>query len=313
MGRLDNRVAIVTGAGRGLGRAHALDLASRGAAVVVNDVGHTLDGEADADGSSPAERVAAEIRAAGGTAVASNHDVAEWDQAEALVTTAIETFGELHALINNAGILRDQTLANLEESNWDEVIRVHLKGHAAPTRHAVAHWRRRAKAGAEIKPAVVYTTSVAGFCGHFGQAAYSAAKAAVLALSKVTAIEGAAYGIRSNAVSPSARTRFTLTMPGAAERLREPEHEHQFDWFDPANVSPLFSWLVDERCPANGQVFHVGGNRIFVVTIPVIEHVLEHDGRWTFEALDERLGRSLVEPAGIDDFLRRDDVEASLP
>jgi NAD(P)-dependent dehydrogenase (short-subunit alcohol dehydrogenase family) len=312
MGRLDRRVVIVTGAGRGLGRAHALDLAARGAAVVVNDVGHSLDGAAEAGGPSLAEQVVAEIEAAGGRAVASAHDVADWAQAEALVATAIDAFGELHALINNAGILRDQTLANLEEHNWDEVIRVHLKGHVAPTRHAVAHWRRRAKAGALLKPAVVYTTSVAGFCGNFGQAAYSAAKAAVLALSKVTAIEGAAYGIRSNAVSPSARTRFTMTMPGADERLRRPDDETQFDWFAPENVSPLFSWLVDADCPANGQVFHAGGNRIFVVSIPVIEHVLEHDGRWTLEALDERLTRQLAEPAGIHDFLRRDDIEATL-
>jgi NAD(P)-dependent dehydrogenase (short-subunit alcohol dehydrogenase family) len=307
MGTLENRVAIVTGAGRGLGRAHALCLAAEGAAVVVNDIGGAIDGEGS--DVSPAEQVVAEIRAAGGQAEASFHDVADWDGARGLIDAAVEAFGSLHVLVNNAGILRDQTLANLDEENWDGVVRVLLKGHAAPTSHAMAYWRREAKADHEVKASVVHTTSVAGFCGNFGQAAYSAAKGGVIALSRVTAIEGAAYGVRSNAVSPSARTRFTLTMPGAEERLALPEDEAEFDFYEPENVSPLVAWLGKADCPANAQVFHAGGNRIFVVAVPVIEHVLEHDGRWTPAALDAQLAPRLAEPLTIEAFLRRNRVE----
>lgn len=307
MGTLDKRVAIVTGAGRGLGRAHALHLASEGAAVVVNDIGGAIDG--DGSDASPAEQVVAEIRAAGGEAVASFHDVGDWEGAGGLVAAAIEAFGDLHVLVNNAGILRDQTLANLEEQNWDDVIRVLLKGHVAPTHHAMAHWRARTKAGHETKASVINTTSVAGFCGNFGQAAYSAAKGAVVALSRVTVLEGAAYGVRSNAVSPSARTRFTLTLPGAEERLRLPSDERAFDFYAPENVSPLIGWLAGADCPANGQVFHTGGNRVYVVATPVIDHVLEHDGRWTHAALDAQLAPRLVEPLGVAAFLDRDAVE----
>jgi NAD(P)-dependent dehydrogenase (short-subunit alcohol dehydrogenase family) len=306
MPTLENRVAIVTGAGRGLGRAHALRLAAEGAAVVVNDIGGAIDGEGS--DVSPAEQVVAEIEAQGGRAVASFHDVADWDGARGLIATAVEAFGSLHVLVNNAGILRDQTLANLEEDNWDGVVRVLLKGHAAPTSHAMAYWRGQAKADKEVRASVVHTTSVAGFCGNFGQAAYSAAKGGVIALSRVTALEGAAYGVRSNAVSPSARTRFTLTMPGAEERLALPEDEAEFDFYTPENVSPLVAWLAKADCPANAQVFHAGGNRIFVVAVPVIEHVLEHDGRWTSAALDAQLAPRLSEPLTIEAFLRRDHV-----
>jgi NAD(P)-dependent dehydrogenase (short-subunit alcohol dehydrogenase family) len=307
MGTLENRVAIVTGAGRGLGRAHALHLAAEGAAVVVNDIGGAIDGEGS--DVSPAEQVVADITAAGGRAVSSFHDVSDWDGARALVESAVEAFGALHVLVNNAGILRDQTLANLEEDNWDGVVRVLLKGHAAPTSHAMAYWRRMAKADQEVKASVIHTTSVAGFCGNFGQAAYSAAKAGVIALSRVTAIEGAAYGVRSNAVSPSARTRFTLTMPGAEERLALPEDETEFDFYAPENVSPLVGWLAKADCPSNAQLYHAGGNRIYVVAMPVIEHVLEHDGNWTSAALDAQLAPRLSEPLTIEAFLRRDRVE----
>src|SRR5262249_10844196 len=155
----------------------------------------------------PAQEVAVEIRSSGGRAIASHHDVADWGQAEQMIALAVETFGELHVLVNNAGILRDRTLANMTEDEWDAVIRVHLKGHAAPTRHAVAYWRDRSKAGHEVKASVIHTTSVAAFAGNFGQANYTAAKLGIIGLSRVTALEGQRYGIRSNAVSPSARTR----------------------------------------------------------------------------------------------------------
>jgi NAD(P)-dependent dehydrogenase (short-subunit alcohol dehydrogenase family) len=301
MGRLEGRVAIVTGAGRGLGRAHALHLAAEGAAVVVNDVGRSLSG--DGSDEQPAHEVVEQIEQNGGRALANFDDVADWEQAQALVEAAVTAFGGLDVLVNNAGILRDRTLANLSEDEWDAVLRVHLKGHAAPTRHAMAHWRSRAKRGEEVRASVIHTTSVAGFCGSFGQANYSAAKAAVLGLSKVVALEGEAYGVRSNAVSPSARTRFTMSMKGSEERLRPPEDASHFDFYAPENVSPLIAWLAEADCPANGQAFHCAGNRIFVVAIPAIAHLVETDGRWTAEKLDEELPERLVPAVPIDAFL----------
>ncbi len=289
MGRLDGRVAIVTGAGRGLGRAHALALAAGGAAVVVNDKGAELDGSGTTLG--PADDVVAEIRAAGGRAASSGHDISDWEQAKALIDFAVAQFGDLHALVNNAGILRDRTLANLAEDEWDAVIRVHLKGHAATTRHAMAYWRERSKAGHPVQAAITHTSSVAGFTGAFGQAAYSAAKIAVLALSRTVALEGAKIGVRSNAVSPSARTRFTAGMGGM-----EPA-KGEFDSRDPANVSPLVAWLAERDCPANAQIFQVYGNRLFVLSMPTVIHELETSGRWTADALDRALeGRLLTHP-----------------
>ncbi len=285
MGRLTGRVAIVTGAGRGLGRAHALHLAAEGAAVVVNDVGAELDGTGRT--SSPAEEVVAEIRAAGGRAAASAHDVADWSDAARLVEFAASTFGDLHVLVNNAGILRDRTLANMSEEDWDAVIRVHLKGHAAPSRHAMAYWRDRAKAGHRVQAAVIHTSSIAGYLGSFGQANYSAAKLAVVALSRVIQLEGARYGVRSNVISPSARTRLTGGAPAPATP--------GFDPRDPANVSPLVAWLAAADCPANGQFFQVYGSRLLVLALPPIRHdLLNPGGRWTLEDLDRELPSKLV-------------------
>ncbi len=287
MGRLDGRVAIVTGAGRGLGRAHALCLAAEGAAVVVNDVGAELDGTGRT--ATPAEAVVAEIRAGGGRAAASAHDVADWMDAARLVEFAVATFGDLHVLVNNAGILRDRTLANMSEDDWDAVIRVHLKGHAAPSRHAMAYWRDRAKGGAPVRAAVIHTSSIAGYLGSFGQANYSAAKLAVVALSRVIQLEGARYGVRSNVVSPSARTRLTAG-GGAAERPTP-----RFDARDPANVSPLVAWLAAADCPANGQYFQVYGSRLLVLGLPPIVHdLLNPGGRWTLDDLDRELPSRLL-------------------
>jgi NAD(P)-dependent dehydrogenase (short-subunit alcohol dehydrogenase family) len=167
----------------------------------------------------------------------------------------------------------------------------------------MAHWRVRAKGGEEVRASVVHTTSVAGFCGSFGQANYSAAKAAVIGLSKVVALEGAAYGVRSNAVSPSARTRFTMAMPGAEDRLRPPEDGSAFDFYAPENVSPLVGWLAEADCPANDQVFHCAGNRVFVVAVPTIAHFIETEGRWSSETLQEALRDRLVPPVALDVFL----------
>jgi NAD(P)-dependent dehydrogenase (short-subunit alcohol dehydrogenase family) len=267
--------------------------------VVVNDLGGDVHGRGGSLG--PAAAAAEAIRAAGGRAVASGHDVSDWEQAGELVQLAVKEFGELHVLVNNAGILRDRTLANMAESEWDDVMRVHLKGHAAPTRHAMAYWRDQAKSGRPVAASVVHTTSIAAFAGNFGQANYTAAKSAVLGLSRVVALEGAKIGVRSNAVSPSARTRIMVSRPD-----HEPDDIAEWDQSDPlnpANVSPLIGWLAEEKCPATGQVFHTYGNRVIVVSMPSIVHDLRTEGRWTPEALDEELPPRLLQLTELSDFL----------
>jgi NAD(P)-dependent dehydrogenase (short-subunit alcohol dehydrogenase family) len=279
MGRLSERVAIVTGAGRGLGRTHALALAAEGASVVVNDLGGDLHGNGVS--LTPAQEVVQEIERSGGRAIVSGHDVSNWSDAEALVRLAAETFGDLHVLVNNAGILRDRTLANMSEDEWDAVIRVHLKGHAATTKHAMTYWRDRAKAGHPTRGSIIHTTSLAGLVGTFGQANYAAAKLGIVALSRVAALEGAKINVRSNAVSPSARTRIETSLKAPPPGV--------FDAFDPGNVSPLIVWLAAPKCPANGQVFQIYGNRVEVMTHTDLAVDERTDGRWTLEALDRAL------------------------
>ncbi len=301
--RLEGRVAVVTGAGRGLGREHALFLASHGARVVVNDLGSAVDGEG-AD-RAPGEQVVDEILAAGGQAVFSGHDVSSWEEAGEMIRLALESFGDLHVLVNNAGILRDRTLANMTEAEWDAVIRVHLKGHAAPSHHAIRHWRRQAKSGQEVRASVVHTSSVSGLVGNFGQANYAAAKLGIVALSQVIATEVGHYGVRSNAISPSARTRLALTTPGVEELLQPPEDEEELDTYHPANVSPLVGWLAQEDCPVTRQIFHVIGNRILVVSMPGVVKTLESEGRWTLEQLDEQMPGGVTAHPTFEDFLVR--------
>lgn len=301
MGRLDGRVAIVTGAGQGLGRSHALLLAAQGASVVVNDLGTGVHGGRLAQ--SPAQQLVDEIIAQGGRAVASTHDVSNWDDAGKMIQVALHAFGDLHVLVNNAGIIRDRTLANMTESEWDDVIRVHLKGHAGPTHHAVAYWRSRAQSGKAVSASVVHTTSAAGLAGNFGQANYSAAKLAIVALSRVVALEAGRYGVRSNAVSPSARTRMSLAVPGAEGYLKPPASQ-QLDNFDPANVSPLVAWLAQGDCPATAQIFHIIGNRLLVMSMPAIVHELRAEHRWNAEALDRELRNRLVQPLNVEEFIK---------
>lgn len=299
MARLDGRVAIVTGAGRGLGREHALALAAEGAAVVVNDLGGDVHGTSGAD-ATPAQEVVSEIEARGGRAVVSGHDVSDWEQAAELVELAVSTFGSLDVLINNAGILRDKTLANMAESDWDDVVRVHLKGHAAPTKHAVSYWKERSRSGETFDASVVMTSSIAGYGGNFGQANYSSVKLAMLALSRVVTLEAGRYGVRSNCVSPGARTRLSMSVPGAQDDPSLAVPAEGYDPHDPAHVSPLIVWLASEACPATAQVFHINGGRLLVSSMPPLLHEVELDHAWTLDELDKQLPALLVDPLSVE-------------
>ena len=258
-GLCEGRVVVVTGAGGGLGRAHALAFAAVGAAVVVNDLGVSLTGEGGAAG--PAQRVVDEIVASGGRAIANTDDVADWAGAQELIESAVREFGRLDVLVNNAGFLRDRMLANLAEDEWDAVIRVHLKGHFAPLRHAVGYWRAESKAGRQPDARVINTGSGAGLMGSVGQGNYSAAKAGIAALTVVAAAEFARYGVTVNAIAPAARTR--MTEGAFAELMTAPESG--FDAMAPENVSPLVVWLGSAESGAvSGRVFEVEGGKVSV-------------------------------------------------
>jgi NAD(P)-dependent dehydrogenase (short-subunit alcohol dehydrogenase family) len=294
MGRLTDRVALVTGAGRGLGRAHALALAGEGAAVVVNDFGSDIRGTAHE--ATPAQQVVNEIRAAGGSAAVSGHDVSSWDDAAEMIDFAIARFGALDVLVNNAGIFRSATLAKLTEADWQAAIGVHLTGHVAPTAHAMAYWRERSRADLPVSASVVHTSSVAGFTGNYGEAAFAAAKLGVLALSRVVSLEGSDFGVRSNVIAPSARTRLTHTALGPP-----PEQSHP-DPLTAASVSPLVVWLAGADCPADGQIFHIRGDQLYVIGMPApVRHLVEPGG-WTLEALDTVLPSQLLEPVAPGEF-----------
>ncbi len=253
------RIVIVTGAGRGIGRAHALAFAQEGAKVVVNDLGVARDGTGTDVG--PAQLVVDEIVAAGGEAVANTDDIADWNGARALVQTAIDTFGGLDVVVNNAGFVRDRMLFTTSEEEWDAVIRVHLKGHFATTRHASDYWRAQSKAGTAVDARIINTSSGAGLMGSVGQGAYSAAKAGIAALTLVEAAELGRYGVTANAIAPSARTRMTEEVFG--DRMKAPDAG--FDVNDPANISPLVVWLgsADAR-DVTGRVFEVEGGIVSV-------------------------------------------------
>ncbi|MGW4333454.1 SDR family oxidoreductase [Rhodococcus koreensis] len=261
-GVVDGRVVIVTGAGRGIGRAHALAFAAEGAKVVVNDIGAGLDGSAT--GESPAEQVVAEIVAAGGEAVVNGDDVADWAGAENLIRTAIDTYGRLDVLVNNAGFLRDRMLVGMSEQEWDAVVRVHLKGHFMTLRHAAAYWRAEAKAGNPVDARIVNTSSGAGLQGSIGQGNYAAAKAGIAELTIQAAAELKNYGVTVNAIAPAARTRMTVGAGGAmAEAMAAPEEG--FDAMAPENISPLVVWLGSvESKDVSGRVFEVEGGKITV-------------------------------------------------
>jgi NAD(P)-dependent dehydrogenase (short-subunit alcohol dehydrogenase family) len=285
MGALDGRVAIITGAGRGIGREHALLFAREGASVVVNDMGGSNAGEGSDAG--PAQDVVAEIEAMGRSAVANTDNVADWAGAAALIAQAVDAFGRLDVLVNNAGILRDAFVPSMDEAQWDAVIAVHLKGHFAPLHHAAAYWKAQSKSGAEVNAAVINTASASGtFLPNPGQANYGAAKAGIAAMTLVAAAELARYGVRANAIAPVARTRLTLATPGLGAIFAQPVAEGEFDAFSPANISPLVAYLAAARCPLTGKVFAVQGGNISELVNWHMGSTIETDKPWTIDDIE---------------------------
>jgi NAD(P)-dependent dehydrogenase (short-subunit alcohol dehydrogenase family) len=288
--KLDGRIAVVTGAGRGIGREHALALARAGAKIVVNDLGSSLAGEgADA---GPAHDVVREIEALGGEAVANGENVADFAGAKRLIDGAVSTFGRLDILVNNAGILRDRMLVNMEEHEWDAVIEVHLKGHFAPTRHAAAHWRERSKAGDTVTARVINTSSPSGVFGNVGQLNYGAAKAGIVGFTLIAAQELQRYGVTVNAIAPNARTRMTEAAFGEI-----PAPENGFDPADPANNSPIVVALcADGAQDITGQLFFVYGGVVNMLSGWEAGELFASDERWDPDLLLQELRDRL--PAG---------------
>lgn len=288
MGMLDGRVAVVTGAGRGIGREHALLLGHEGASVVVNDLGGAGDGSG-AD-TAPAQQVVDEITAAGGRAVANASNVADWTGAEELIEQAASEFGRLDVVVNNAGILRDSYLASTEESQYDSVTAVHLKGHFAVMHHAAAHWKAQSKAGRQPNGSIINTTSISGTTvPNAGQTVYGAAKAGIAAMTTVAAMELERYGVRANAIAPIARTRLTLATPGLGSMFATDVPDGQFDAFSPANIAPLVAYLGSANCPLSGKVLAVQGGAISLLNGWSTADTVETDGPWNPRDLSDQL------------------------
>ncbi len=284
MGHLDGRVVIVTGAGRGVGRGHALTMASEGASVVVNDLGGAQDGSGGEIG--PAQEVVNEIVAAGGKAVANGDSVTDADGVKRMIQTAVDEFGDLHGVVNNAGILRDRMLVSMSEDDFDLVIDVHLKGTWLMMHHAGNYWREKSKAGEDVAASIVNTSSTSGLHSNVGQSNYGPAKAAIATLSVLGAKELGRYGVRVNALAPAARTRMTLSTPGLGERIGAPD-DGGFDQWDPLNISPLVAWLCKEDCPATGQVYWILGNKLARYQEWTKADYAETDGMWDIGELGE--------------------------
>ncbi len=283
-GICENRVVVVTGAGRGIGRGHAIEFARQGAKVVVNDLGAEVDGTGSSAG--PAGQVVEEIRGMGADAVANGEDISDWEGAKRLIDAAVEAFGGLDVLVNNAGILRDRMLVNMTEAEWDAVIRVHLRGTFAPMRHAVEYWRNRSKAGESNDARIINTTSPSGIYGNVGQTNYGAAKAGIASMTVISAMELGRYGVTVNAIAPAALTRMTESLgfgEGAAERKPE-----EFDPNDPDNIAPLVVWLGSaDSADITGRVFNVHGGHISVAEGWVAGPGVDKGDRWESAELGE--------------------------
>ena len=273
----EGRVVVITGAGRGIGRGHALEFARQGAKVVVNDIGAELDGSGGSTG--PAGEVVEEIRAMGGEAVANGDDISTWDGGANLVKAAIDAFGDLHVVVNNAGVVRDRMFANATEDEWDLTMQVHLKGHFTTSRHAAAYWRDKAKAGEAVDARIINTSSGAGLMGSVGQAAYSAAKGGILALTLVQAAELGRYGITVNALAPAARTRMTEHV--FASTMAAPDDPDAFDPMAPENVAPLVVWLGSpDSAGVTGRDFEVEAGKVSVADGWNHGRVIDKGARW---------------------------------
>ena len=281
MGALDGRVAIITGAGRGLGREHALLFAAEGAKIVVNDLGGANDGSGS--DMTPAQQTVADIKAMGGEAIVNTDNVADWEGSKRMIDSAIEAFGDLDILVNNAGILRDRVLVNMSEAEWDAVIQVHLKGHFAPTHHAAAYWREQAKAGITKPRNLVHTSSTSGLFSNPGKANYGAAKSGIATFSQICAKELSRYNVKSNAIAPAARTRLTMATPGLEDVMAA--KDGKFDEWDPANVSPLVAYLASDLCEFSGETFYVQGGQVTRVATWAMAEEIKQDDRWTVSAL----------------------------
>ena len=285
--RFDNQVAIVTGAGNGLGKSHALELAKLGAKVVVNDFGGARDGSGGS--SEAAEQVVAEIKAAGGDAIANGADVSDEAQVETMVKQAIDTWGRIDVLVNNAGILRDAFIAGMTEQQWDAVMNVHLKGHFAMLHHAAEYWKSQSKSGQQPVASVINTASGSGVTlPNAGQANYGAAKAGIAALTLIAAEELERYGVRVNAIAPIARTRLTLATPGMGALMAEPA-DGELDLFSPANISPLVGYLASDKCPITGKVYAVQGGAISLLQGWHDIDTIETDKIWELDDIAARL------------------------
>jgi 3-oxoacyl-[acyl-carrier protein] reductase len=284
---LEGKVAVITGAGAGLGRMHALQLARQGASIVVNDLGVSASGEGRDE--TAARTVVEEVEKLGGKAVAHFGDAADWNDAQKLVQTALESFGDLHILVNNAGFTRDATIFNMSEDEFDSVVRVHLKGHFCPTKFACIHWRERAKAsGAPVYGRLIATASESFLYCTPGQPNYAAAKAGIVSLTMGAAQLMLKYGVTANVVMPRARTRLTMQGPTGAI-FQKPEEG--FDVFAPENVTPLFGYLASPRAARiSGQLFIVWGKEVKVVGPPEPRHTFSSDEAWTLDAVHEQLG-----------------------
>jgi len=289
MGALWGRVAIITGAARGVGREHALLFAAEGAKVVVNDLGGSAEGAGSDVG--PAQQVVDEIRAAGGEAIASTDDVADADGAARLIRSAVDTFGDLHVLVNNAGILRDRMLVNMSDEEWDAIMRVHLRGHFLPTRAAAQYWREKSKPGAEVKASLINTSPTSGLFGNAGQSNYGAAKSGIASFTTIVQMELERYGVRCNAIAPAARTRLTMAVPGAEETYETRQADQEFDRDAPANIAPFVAYLATEDCPIKGKTFFVWGGDVYLFQPWTIVDKIEADHRWTIEELQKEAAR----------------------